>query len=82
MSPRACARVRVTINQLDVRSVVTDSEGKYRVSGLSPGKLEEVEVRAAGHTVLFADDVTSCWKQVIYWGKERTSHVPPLPHEA
>ncbi|MDC0745552.1 cyanophycin synthetase [Polyangium mundeleinium] len=32
--------------------------------------------------VLFADDVTACWKQVIYWGKERTSHLPSLPDEA
>lgn len=32
--------------------------------------------------VIFADDVTSVWKQVIYWGKERTSQIPPLPHEA
>lgn len=32
--------------------------------------------------VIFADDVTGVWKQVIYWGKERTSQVPPLPHEA
>jgi cyanophycin synthetase len=32
--------------------------------------------------VIFADDVTAVWKQVIYWGKERTSQVPPLPHEA
>lgn len=32
--------------------------------------------------VIFADDVTAVWKQVIYWGKERTSQIPPLPHEA
>jgi cyanophycin synthetase len=32
--------------------------------------------------VIFADDVTAVWKQVIYWGKERTSQIPPLPREA
>ncbi len=32
--------------------------------------------------VIFADDITSVWKQVIYWGKERTSQAPPLPNEA
>jgi len=28
--------------------------------------------------VLFADDITHTWKQVIYWGKDRVSSVPGM----
>jgi cyanophycin synthetase len=34
------------------------------------------EAQPGDLVVLFADDVAGVWKQVIYWGKKRSSHAP------
>jgi hypothetical protein len=51
------ASLRVTVGDSDRRTVQADAEGRYSFQGLSPGVLREIQVRAKGFTISYADQL-------------------------
>jgi protocatechuate 3,4-dioxygenase beta subunit len=75
------ASVRFELGDGDRKTAACDEGGRYRIAGLSPGRIREVQVRAKGHTTLYQENIevpASPREQTRYFELDRSASVSGL----